>query len=339
MAGPGCIRPVPVAVTQRGKVDAVHALVLDKGLTIREVAEPVPGPGEALIRVRLAGVCNTDLELAKGYMGFCGTLGHEFVGEVVASPSPAWVGRRVVGEINCVCHRCAYCQRHMPHHCLNRTVLGIQGRDGAFADFVVLPVENLHAVPDHVPDDEAVFTEPLAAAFRILEQAAIGEFDRVIVLGDGKLGLLIAQVLALRSRSVLCVGRHGSKLALLAECGIETALEGTPVAPGADVVVDASGSADGLARALEWVRPEGTVVLKTTVAGQHQLALSLPVIHEVRIVGSRCGPFPPALEALAAGTVRVRPLIAEQYPLADGVRALERAATPGVLKVLVQTAA
>ncbi|MCC6143825.1 MAG: alcohol dehydrogenase catalytic domain-containing protein [Candidatus Hydrogenedentes bacterium] len=303
--------------------------------TIRDVPVPSPGPGEALVRVLAAGICNTDLEITRGYMGFKGVLGHEFVGMVEVSGNPELRGKRVVGEINCVCHTCEYCQREMPHHCLNRTVLGILGRDGAFAEYVVLPEENLHEAPKSVRDDVAVFTEPVAAAFRITEQVMLSDDDRIIVLGDGKLGQLIAQVLWLYTKRVTCVGRHPWKLELLRQLGIKTSLADEPVEPGADLVVEATGSHQGLGRALELVRPEGTVVLKTTVAHPTAMDMAGPVINEVNIIGSRCGPFRPALEALALGNVEVRPMITESYALDDALHALQRAQDPGVMKVLL----
>jgi threonine dehydrogenase-like Zn-dependent dehydrogenase len=311
------------------------ALTLDKAATLAERPAPVPPQGEALVRVTVAGVCKTDLELMQGYMGFRGVPGHEFVGVVEECANEHLRGKRVAGEINCVCHACAWCERGMPHHCANRTVLGIQGRDGAFAEYLTLPEENLHLVPAGVPDDAAVFTEPVAAAFRILEQVDIAPEHRVVVLGDGKLGLLIAQVLRLHAPGLVCVGRHEAKLALLDALGIRTAHADEPLDPGADVVVDATGSAEGFNRALELVRPEGTLVLKTTVAAGAELNLALPVINEVTIVGSRCGPFRPALEALALGNVSVRPMVTARYPLAEAEEALRRAQDRGVLKVLI----
>lgn len=312
------------------------ALELDESPRLRDVPLPEPAPGEALVRVTLAGVCNTDLELIRGYMGFRGVIGHEFTGVVETASNPFLRGKRVVGEINCVCHRCTFCQREMPHHCANRTVLGILGRNGAFAEYLVLPEENLHLVPDNVPDEAAVFTEPVAAAFRIVEQLAIAPTDRVVVLGDGKLGQLIAQVLALRTRDLVCVGKHRWKLELLERLGIATASPDDPLPPDADIVVEATGSSRGLSRALELVRPEGTVVLKTTVADATAINFALPVINELRIVGSRCGPFRPALEALSLGNVAVLPMITETYPLFEALTALNRAQAPGVMKVLLR---
>lgn len=313
----------------------MRALRFDGELKIEEVPLPEPAEGEALIKVLTAGICKTDLEIMRGYMGFRGTLGHEFVGIVQHAKSPQWVGKRVVGEINCVCHTCEYCLREMPHHCLNRSVLGIQGRDGAFAEYLTLPEENLHLAPGSVKDDVAVFAEPLAAAFRIPEQLVIDAEDRIVVLGDGRLGQLISQVLHHTAKNLICVGRHRWKLALLENLGIKTAHVDDPLERGVDIVVDATGSHEGFARAMELVRPEGTIVLKTTITHPTALELSPPVINEITILGSRCGPFRPALEALAMGTVDVRPLVSEAYELGEGEEAMRRAAMPGVMKVLL----
>jgi threonine dehydrogenase-like Zn-dependent dehydrogenase len=302
---------------------------------------PEPAPGEARIRVTLAGLCHTDLELVRGYYPYTGVLGHEFVGVVDAAPeAPEWVGRRVVGDINATCGACPTCLAGRASHCERRTVLGIVNRDGAFADFLTLPVANLHAVPDAVPDDVAVFTEPVAAAFQILAQVSIDPGDRVVVFGDGKLGQVVAQVLATTGCQLTVVGRHPRKLAHLTDRGIATRLDAdVPTGSGAprtaDVVVDCTGRREGLQAAIAALRPRGTLVLKSTVAGDTTLNLSAIVVDEITIVGSRCGPFAPALAALASGAVRVRPLIEERRPLADGVDALTRAASPGTLKVLL----
>jgi len=313
----------------------MRAVVYDGKVRLADVPQPRPAKGEALVRVLTAGICRTDLEILKGCQGFKGVPGHEFVGIVEECLNPHLEGKRVVGEINCVCHRCRYCQLEMPHHCLNRTVLGITGRNGAFAEYLVLPEENLHLVPSSIRDDVAAFTEPLAAAFRIAEQTAVREDDRVVVLGDGKLGQLCAQALWLHTKHLVCVGKHPWKLELLKDLHINIAHHDDPLEPGADLVVEATGSPDGLKRALELVRPEGTVVLKTTVAEATPLDLSQPVVHEVKILGSRCGPFRPALEALAMGNVEVRPMITESYELPDALRALGRAAGGEVMKVLL----
>ena len=313
----------------------MRALLYDGELKLIEAPTPRPEPGEALIRVLVAGICNTDLELTRGYMNFRGIPGHEFVGVVEAAQNSQLVGKRVVGEINCVCHACPFCGLEMPHHCMNRTVLGIAGRNGAFAEYLTLPEENLHLAPGNVRDDVAVFTEPAAAAFRILEQTPITGNERVVVLGDGKLGQLAAQVVALQTKKLVCVGKHPWKLELLKPLGIRTMLIDEPIERGADIVVEATGSYDGLNRALELVRPEGTIVLKTTITHPTALDLSLPVINEVRIIGSRCGPFRPALDALALGNIEVRPMISEVYSLDDGVKAMARAEAKDVIKVLL----
>jgi threonine dehydrogenase-like Zn-dependent dehydrogenase len=297
---------------------------------------PSAGPGEAVVRVRLAGVCSTDLQILAGYMGFIGVPGHEFVGEVVDGPSHL-AGRRVVGEINYACRRCPTCRRGLGRHCPHRTVMGILGADGAFAEYLAVPVTNLHLVPDLVPDEAAVFTEPLAAAFSVLEQVTLGPVDDVTVLGDGKLGLLLAQVLAGTGASVTLVGKHAENLALVTGSGVATVLLGAWSPAGtADCVVEATGSAAGLALAAAAVRPRGTLVLKSTVAAEHRLSLAPLVINEITVVGSRCGLFPPALQALADQAVDVTPLIDAMFPLAGGVDALGHAARPGVRKVLIR---
>jgi threonine dehydrogenase-like Zn-dependent dehydrogenase len=317
----------------------MRAIVFD-GSTLHYEADrpdPKPGSGDVLVRVLRAGVCETDLQIIKGYHGFHGVLGHEFVGIALGG---ALEGRRVVGEINCSCWQCDTCTRlGNPQHCPHRTVIGIVGRDGAFADVVAVPERNLHAVPDAVDTDIAVFTEPVAAAFRIPEQIAVARDDRVVVLGDGRLGNLCAQVLAGLSDHVFVIGKHAQKLAVLEEMGIRTQLlsEMDPVGDrSADIVVDCTGSASGLPTALSLVRSRGTVVLKTTIAGEHSQSLAPIVVDEVTIVGSRCGPFDRALDALEHGLVDVSPLFSDRFPLADGVRALERAQEPGVLKVLIE---
>lgn len=309
------------------------------GTVARVVDRPPPSASErtAVIDVHVAGVCNTDLEIVKGYMGFRGVLGHEVVGTVAEGP-PAWQGRRVVAEINFACGSCAMCSRGLGRHCPTRTVMGIAGADGAMAERVAVPIDNLHAVPDAVPDDIAVFTEPLAAAFEILEQIHVKPRTRALVLGDGKLGLLVAQVLHIAGARVLVVGKHERKLAVLRARGIETihrdAWESGPPEP-APLVVEATGSADGLARAARVTLPRGTLVLKSTVAGASQLHLAELVVNEITVVGSRCGSFEPALRALETGSVDVRSLIAARVPLDRADEALRAAAEPGALKVLI----
>jgi threonine dehydrogenase-like Zn-dependent dehydrogenase len=314
----------------------MRAIVLDQSVQFRtSQPDPVPQPDEVLVRVSRAGVCETDLQLIKGYMGFRGVLGHEFVGVAQSGP---FAGRRVVGEINCACGRCETCRKGLQTHCPHRTVLGILNHDGAFADLIAVPQRNLHLVPDSLPDEIAVFTEPVAAAFQIPAQIAVSRDDRVVVLGDGRLGNLCAQVLATLSTHLLVVGKHDSKLALLQSMGIETArLSDTLPERAADIVVDCTGSDTGLPTALRLVRPRGTIVLKTTVAGTQTLAWAPFVIDEITLVGSRCGPFDRALAALEQGQVDVRPLISEQLSLGDGTKALDRAQQKGVLKVLIDT--
>jgi threonine dehydrogenase-like Zn-dependent dehydrogenase len=321
-------------------------LVLD-----RNYPTPTPIEGEALIRVLLTGICNTDLEIVRGYMGFQGVLGHEFVGvveavygDVVQEQYGHLIGQRVVGEINAACHRpdCYYCQRGIPTHCPNRTTLGIVNRDGAFAEYLTLPVENLHQVPENVSDEEAVFVEPLAANFEMLEQVHIKPTDRVIVLGDGKMGQLAAQVLALNGCEVTMVGKHEEKLALAERRGIQTRLlqdvvvQSIAPASRVDLVVECTGSAQGLELAMRLVRPRGCIILKSTVADQTTLHLAPIVIDEIRVQGSRCGPFAPAIRALSQHSVDVRPLISASYSLDEGLTAFKHAEQKGVLKVLVR---
>ena len=315
----------------------MQALTFDGTLQLRDdLPIPQPPPGEALVRTRLAGICNTDLEITRGYLHFRGVLGHEFVGEVVQAPSaPQLVGQRVVGEINAWCGTCATCQRGDLTHCPQRTTLGIAGRDGVMAEYFTLPEHLLHRVPDNVPDAAAVFTEPLAAALEITDRLHIRPTQRVIVLGDGKLGLLIGQVLQLTGCDLLVVGRHPENLMLLEQRGIATLLTADAPAATADVVVEATGSADGFAAARQLVRPRGILVLKSTYHGQVSLDLSMVVVDEVTLAGSRCGPFPPALRLLEQRLVDVQPLINRVYPLREGLAAFDHARTPGVLKVLL----
>ncbi len=305
--------------------------------------QPHPAPGEALIRVRLAGVCATDLALMAGYKGgYRGVLGHEFVGEVVAAPAaPAWVGQRVVGEINVGCGACDLCQRGLGKHCRQRSSLGIIRRDGAFADFITLPVANLHAVPPDLPDECAVFAEPLAAALQILEQYPLRPSERVFVLGDGRLGLLVAQVLARTGADLTAIGRNPTKLAILAERGIHTLLSDdtvvdTRLAHAADLVVEVTGSPAGFALARRLTRPGGTLLLKSTFAGGlADFDISSLVVDEITLLGSRCGPFAPAIRLLSEKAIAVQPLIHARYSLEKGVDALRHAGRKGTLKVLI----
>lgn len=289
----------------------------------------------AIVTVHLAGICSTDLQIFKGYMGFKGIPGHEFVGSVIEGPSPL-VGKRVVGEINFGCGACAACRRDLSRHCPNRTVMGILGADGAFAEYVAIPAKNLHALPDHVSDEEAVFTEPLAAAFEILTQIQLDPGDEVLVLGDGKLGNLCAQALRLTGAKVTALGKHPDKLALIKKAGVRTVQLTDWQARLFDVVVEATGSASGLEMALAATRPRGTLILKSTIAGNHQVSLAPIVINEINVIGSRCGPFPDALEALAETRVLVTPMIEKIYRLVDGLAAVQHAARAGAKKILLR---
>jgi threonine dehydrogenase-like Zn-dependent dehydrogenase len=287
-----------------------------------------------VIRVRWAGVCSTDLQLTRGYMSFRGVLGHELVGGVVDGP-PAWLGKRVAAEINFGCGACDLCARGMARHCATRTVMGILGADGAIAELVAVPVANLHEVPEGVSDEDAVFAEPLAAAFEILEQVHVVPGTTCTVLGDGKLGLLVAAVLHRAGARVLAVGKHDDKLALLDRRGIATTTLARWSREKADLVVEATGTALGFEAAVAATRPRGRLVLKSTVAGDAPMNLAPIVVQEITVVGSRCGSFAPALRALADGGIDVAPLVSERVPLRDAARALEIAARSGVLKVLV----
>jgi threonine dehydrogenase-like Zn-dependent dehydrogenase len=315
----------------------MRALVFDGSLQLsRTWPVPVPPSGEVRLRTVLAGICATDLEILRGYASFQGVLGHEFVALVEDAPDAALVDQRVVGEINIPCGTCATCFAGRPNHCSQRAALGIRGRDGVLADFFCLPVQNLHPVPDSIPDEVAVFAEPLAAACRILEQVSLQSCERAIVLGDGKLGLLVAQALALTGCELLVIGRHREKLSILSERGIATRLDIQGLEAEADLVVECTGQAEGFQVARQLVRPEGTLVLKSTYHGLVAADLSSVVVDEVQIVGSRCGPFPTALRLLAQGLVDVVPLIEAVYPLEEAVAALEHAGRRGALKVLVR---
>lgn len=298
---------------------------------------PTPAADDlsSLIRVRLAGICSTDLQILRGYMGFRGVPGHEMIGEVIEGPSEL-VGKRVVAEINFACGRCGFCRIGLGRHCPERRVMGILGADGSFAEYVAAPTANLHLVPDSLSDEEAVFTEPLAAAFEILEQVELNFSDEVLVLGDGKLGLLCAQVLRLTGARVTAVGKHEKKLAILRKLGIRALLLSDWKPHLYDVVVEATGSTSGLKMAIDTVRPRGTLVLKSTLSQDHSLSLAPVVINEITVVGSRCGPFPPALEALAQKSVSVTPLIERIYPLSEGTEAVAHAGRAGTLKVLLR---
>ena len=309
----------------------------NKRLSIKNIEKPGRAD-EALVRVILSGICNTDLEIARGYAGFNGTIGHEFVGVIEDCSNSALVGFRVVGEINAGCGKCNLCTAGDPRHCANRTVLGIHGRDGAHAEFLKLPAVNLTRVPHNVPDEHAVFTEPLAAACGILERVKIDKSNRVAVIGDGKLGLLCTQVIALTGASVLLIGKHSSKLLIAERRGIEVSSPKNAATRTRqfDVVVEASGGASGFSLALDLLRPTGQLVLKSTFHGKTSLNAARIVVDEISIVGSRCGRFRPALDLLKKAAIDVDSLISEEYPLSKGVHAMRRAKTKGVMKVLLR---
>jgi alcohol dehydrogenase len=304
-------------------------------ITDAELARPA---AETLVQVVCAGICGTDLEITRGYAGFHGTLGHEFVGRILESPRADLIGKRVVGEINAGCGDCPDCRMGDSRHCPSRTVLGIKGRDGAFADTLSLPGSNLFALPDSIDNDQAVFVEPLAAALRIIEQAGITRSSRVAVLGDGRLAQLILRVLSQYGCELTCIGKHAAKLDLARAANART-IELSQVTSGFrtfDVVVDATGSPSGLPLALDLVRAQGTVVLKSTHHAETPVPLSGLVVNEVRVIGSRCGRFGPAIELMESGTIDVRPLISARLPLARGIEAFALASKPDTLKVLIQ---
>lgn len=300
-----------------------------------DVPIPEPSPGEALVRVVQAGICNTDLELKRGYYPYTGILGHEFVGVVEHGPRQL-VGQRVVGEINAVCGKCRFCRSGQPTHCENRTVLGIVNRHGAFAEYLTLPVENLHPVPDTVPTDVATFTEPVAAALEIQQQVPVRPDDRVLVVGDGKLGQLVAQTLALTGCELLVVGRHSNKLDCLTARGIKTGRGDAVTDRAFDLSVECTGNPEGFAIAHRALRPRGTLVLKSTYAGHLTFDVSSLVVDEITLIGSRCGPFPQALQLILQEKLDVKYLIHAHYPLDEAIAAFENAQQPGVLKVLLE---
>ena len=309
-------------------------------IDLREVPSP-SNPDEALIKVRLAGICATDLELVKGYYPFTGIPGHEFVGEIVAlgenlQNQPQWLGKRVVGEINVRCHHCEPCRNGFVNHCENRTVLGIVNRNGVHTQYTTLPLENLHIVPEGITDEQAVFTEPIGAALEILEKVRIKPTDRVLVIGAGRLGNLISQVLLLTGAYLRVLAKHQGQIDLLAMHDIPSIRESELKNTKWDVVVEATGSPAGFDLARKVIRPEGKLVLKSTYKGNLEINLSSIVVEELHLIGSRCGPFAPALRLMLANKIDPTRLIDSVYPLADAVAAYERAATRGVLKVLIR---
>ncbi len=316
----------------------MRALWLEEGeLSLRDLPRPEPGIDEALVRVVRAGVCNTDLELVKGYYPFRGVLGHEFVGIVEGGPEEL-TGRRVVGEINATCGSCRFCDAGVPTHCENRTVLGIVGRDGAFAEYLTLPAANLHRVPESISNDAATFVEPLAAALRIQEQIDIGTRQRVLVAGTGKLGLLIARSLARTGCELTLLCRRPETAERWTSRGFSCTLAGELSERAYDVAVECTGNPEGFELARRALRPRGTLVMKSTYADELVLDAAPLVVDEIRLVGSRCGPFPPALDLLAEKKIEVEDLIEARYRLADAMQAFEHAARPGALKVLLDPA-
>jgi alcohol dehydrogenase len=314
---------------------AIH--LENRRVQVRNVRTPRRAEGFALIRLLVGGICNTDLELQRGYYGFRGTPGHEFVGEVIGADNPDLLARRVVGEINLACHKCDWCRKGLGRHCPSRTVLGIAGHPGAFRELLTLPEANLHVVPDSLSNETAVFVEPLAAACEILDQASIPDGADVAVLGDGKLGLLVAQALTANRKIVHLYGRHKHKLRIAERRGVHVEVAGRKLPSKAyDWVVEATGSADGLEQAIRMTRPRGTVFLKSTIHGRVSLDTASVIVHEITLVGSRCGRFEPALTLLQSRSVNVTDMISESMPLVEARRAFRRAAEPGVLKVLLE---
>ena len=313
----------------------MRALVFDGRLSLRDIDVPVPKPGEALIRIALGGICGTDIEILKGYSDFRGVIGHEFVGQVVESPEPAWVGARVVGEINISCGECAWCLRGLGRHCPRRTVMGIVNRQGCFAEYVALPIRNLHRVPAAVPDEAAVFVEPLAAAAEILSQIHLEAGTEVAVLGDGRLGLLVAQVLKNAGAQVILVGKHAWKLERARSWGVRviTGSESKLRAASIPLVVEATGSPRGLEEALRLVEPRGTVVMKSTFHDSARFDASKLVVDEITLIGSRCGDFSIALDMLQHDRVKVQPLLSKVFPLEESLEAFEYLKRRPCLKV------
>lgn len=316
----------------------------DKSIEFVERPIPTPEPGWALLKPRLAGICNTDVELYEGYYGFAGVPGHEFVGEVVSAPDAAhWEGRRVVADINYACGQCASCRKGLGRHCAERKVLGIVGQDGAFAEYCLAPVRNLVQVPEGLADEDAVFAEPLAAALEVGQQVHLRGADKLLVIGDGKLGLLAALGLRYQCPGLVLAGRHGDKLGIAAAQGVRTELVGDAAALAAlaekhgafDVVVEASGKAETLQQALSLVRPKGTIVAKTTSHERSEIDLAALVVHEITVLGSRCGDLSLAIAYLAAGWVDVRPLIEARYVFSAFEEAFSHARRPGARKVLL----
>lgn len=324
----------------------MKSIFFDQKLKIKEIPRPQAIGSEALIKVELAGLCNTDLELCRGYMDFTGVLGHEFVGtveelgpECTNADKQKWLHKRVVGEINCGCGHCSWCLAHSDaRHCPNRTTLGIDRRHGVFAPYTLLPVKNLYEVPTSVSNRQAVFVEPLAAAWEIVEQLHLQPNSQVLIFGDGKLGLMVAAVLRLSCLNLTLIGKHEQKLQLAAQIGVRTQLLQDFQAQQADVAVEATGSPHGLEMAIANVKPRGTIVLKSTVAANSNLNLAPIVVKELTVLGSRCGPFAPALKSMELGLIDPEPLISAIYPLSEGLSAFQKAQDRDSIKVLIDPA-
>ncbi|MGD8939643.1 MAG: alcohol dehydrogenase catalytic domain-containing protein [Gammaproteobacteria bacterium] len=326
--------PISKNETMRGVWLENQTIILRDDLPLPELKT-----GEALIRLRQAGICGTDLQLLKGYYPFIGIPGHEFVGEVVQAPEAAHlIGKRVVGEINIGCGQCALCHSGLSKHCRQRSVLGIKNHNGAFADYLSLPVANLHVVPDHLPDEKAVFAEPVAAAARILEQVNIDPGNSVLVIGAGRLGLLIAQVVNTTQCQLRVVARHDKQKQILKQFGVTAIDDHQLPSSEADIVIEASGSPSGLQSAIKAVKPTGTIVLKSTYAGETGFNFSRIVVDEINIIGSRCGAFEPALKLFADNQIDPTPLISHQFSLYQALQAFEAASRPGSLKVILHPA-
>jgi len=321
-------------------MNRMMAAVFDGGLKlVQDYPVTEPGPGWARIKVTVAGICKTDMEIMKGYLGFRGVLGHELVGVVDRCGDPSWIGKRVVGEINAACGHCPWCAQGLGRHCPERTTLGILNHDGCMAEYCALPIENLLIVPEDIPDEHAVLMEPLSAACEILEQVHIHGNERIVVLGDGRLGILCAWVLSTAAFNVTLVGRHPEKLALADWRGLKRCLWTDAIETGADIVVDATGSGQGIVTAISLCRPRGTIVLKSTVALQGNVNLAPVVIHELTILGSRCGRFADGLAMMRKfPDMPLERMITARYPFAKVQAAFVRAGQRDAMKVLLDIA-
>ncbi len=318
----------------------MRAVVFDNGLKLdKNYAKPSPRKGEALIKVNTIGICNTDYEITKGYMGYKGVLGHEFTGvvEEINADDKSLLNKRVVGEINCGCGECEWCHQGLERHCPNRSTLGIWQREGCFAEYVCLPVKNLLEIPENVTDEEAVFTEPLAAALEILEQIHIPPYKKVAVLGDGKLGLMIALALNAAGLDLVLIGKHENKLEIAKNQGVKTKLlSDVEIKKEYDFVVEATGSISGFETSLALTKPRGTLILKSTIAASKEFNFAPVVVDEITIVGSRCGQFAPALRLLESGRIDVKPLISDVFELDEAIEAFERNKEKSSIKVIVK---